>query len=229
MDQFRLPAELLDGQGLPTDTVSEPTVFIREDDELHVDSRSNSVPLSFGDADVRIILPWFRSRRHGGVDTSHVIRLHGLNLLSISEHRDVFPVVKAGGSGIRGFTKGHRTTAGSIAFTSFGPNPFKGALMKFLQWSDAPYASISRIAPDELPPFDIHVVMVNGQGNVYAVYIKAVNIVDSSRAFGVQDPQISEMYSYIAASATITHSILQVTSDIGSYYPPKGHTGHMNF
>lgn len=158
---------------------------------------------SFADADVNLILPWYQS---DVLQDSHIIPLSTINSLSISQHRDHYPVTGTGNRPIRGFTKGHRMTAGSMTFIAYGESIFAEAMRKYQLWRglDASASLIS--TPDELPPMDILVTMINEDGDASALWIKSLVIVDSSRILDSVNIQTSETYSFMAAQATNWYS-----------------------
>jgi len=203
------PATLLDPVDRRNQTIPEAKSYVRDDQEAGNLIPGNAHPISFGDSEVRLVLNWFNysKRTSRGTGAPHVVKLPGMTLLTISEHRDVYPVVSGGKRGIKGFTRGHKTTAGSLGFVSYGRNPFEQALLRYMEWTEEAAGSLTNISPDEMPPMDLHITMHTYE-NIYAIFIKGLNIVDSSRIIGVDDPQVTEVYSYIAARATITHALL---------------------
>lgn len=154
---------------------------------------------SFVDADVRAILPWYKSV---GQDTDNFVKLPGLNLITISEHRDKYPVVSFGRTGIKGITHGHRTTAGSLAFITAGQSPFYPILERYRLWSYYDTGGAVFVGPDQLPPFDLSISMINEIGDATTLLVKGIEIIDSSRSIGVQDIQLTEVFSYIAIEAS---------------------------
>ena len=124
---------------------------------------SQATTYSFTDVSATIVLP-FTTIVKGG-NSSSKCELPGLTLLSLSEHRDVYPVVGLGRKGIKGFTTGHRTTAGTLGFILFGTNPFSEAIKKYDAWRQM--TSQSRFTgPDELPPFDLIVNFAKPDANI---------------------------------------------------------------
>jgi hypothetical protein len=153
------------------------------------DGIGSGTPTSFSPADMRVVV-------HSPV-TRTPFELGTLAMLSYSSHRDKFPVVSLGRRGIRGFTSGHRTVAGSLAFQTFNYNAFielnKEYFSKIVKSGDLEY-----ILPDELPPFDIHVLFVNedGQGSFFKVF--GVTLLDFGSTFSVDQILMMESYSFMA-------------------------------
>jgi len=128
-----------------------------------------------------------------------------LSVVSISTHRDKFPVTALGNVGVRGFTRGHRIIGGTLVFQTFDRHAFydffidlevtrTGASREDLT------SAISTILADEMPPFDIIISMVNEDGAVAFTSILGVVIQDEGKAMSVDNISISETYSYMAAA-----------------------------
>lgn len=167
--------------------------------ELVWDTKPQTNTFSFADADVNLILPWYKSEI--GVD-SHIIPLKTIKLVSVSQHRDHYPVTGMGQRPIRGFTKGQRMTAGSLGFNTFGESAFSEALRKYHIWRGLKGSESILATPDELPPMDLLITMVNEHKSTSALWIKSFVIVDSSRTITENNPQLDEVYSFMAAQAS---------------------------
>jgi hypothetical protein len=174
---------------------------------------------SFVNADVRAILPWYKAV---GQETDNFVQLPGLNLLTISEHRDKYSVVSFGRTGIKGFTHGHRTTAGSLAFITAGQSPFYPILERYRLWSYYDTGGVIFVGPDQLPPFDLSITMVNEVGDAASIFVRGIEIIDSSRSIGVQDIQLTEVFSYIAVEAS-QFQLLVRASGGGKAQPAPGY------
>lgn len=161
---------------------------------------------SFINAEVRAILPWF-----SGVDSKvdNFVMLPGLNLLTVSEHRDKYPVVSFGRIGVKGTTHGHRTTAGSLGFITAGQSPFLPIIQRYSLWSFYDTGGLSFVGPDQLPPFDLSITLVNEVGDASTLFVRGVEVIDSSRSIGVQDIQLTEVFSYIACEASQFQLVLE--------------------
>lgn len=115
--------------------------------------------------------------------------LGNLSLISVSTHRDSFPVGAMGYVAPRGFTKGHRTVAGSLVFSGIDRNAFYelGRI-----WSPG-YTLY-----DTLPPFDVLIVYVNEMGDAAYERIEGIEILDYSRTVSLENLIPYESYSYSA-------------------------------
>lgn len=158
---------------------------------------------SFADVQAKLILPF--SRRAQGLPPT--VELPGLTLIAVSEHTDTFPVVAPGFRGIKGFTVGHTTTAGTLGFVTFGKNAFNNAIVAYANWLGDSQRIVEEITPQELPPLDLSIVLMNEDGQASSIFIKGLKIIDSSRQIGVQDVQLTEHYSFICMQASTMNKI----------------------
>lgn len=120
-----------------------------------------------------------------------------LAMLSVSSHRDKFPVSALSRVGPRGFTYGHRTIAGTLAFNTLDSDAFIKALH-----DQQPVWSLSDLHPDELPPFDIQIVLVNDFGEISVTMLKSVTILDCGTTYSLDQVTLMETYSYMALDRT---------------------------
>lgn len=157
-------------------------------------SAENTPTFSFTDANATVVLPFIVQGE------SQQCLLPGLTLFSVSEHRDAYPVVGLGKAGIKGYTQGHRITAGSLAFTLFGSNPFAEVIRKYAIWSSNP--EVKHISADELPPFDLILTFSNDKGVSTSFFLRGVKLLDRSQNISVRDIQLTEIYSFMAASCS---------------------------
>jgi hypothetical protein len=177
---------------------------------------------SFTDVHATAIMPFVMP----GATEPPTVMLPGLTLISISEHRDVYPVVSLGRRGINGFTTGHKTTAGTLAFVDFGESPWAGVIRKYAAWRGTPEDTIM-ISPDQLPPIDISIILHNDKGDAATILIRSMKILDSSRNISVRDIQLSEVFSFMAAN--VTHIInAQRQFNYVPFETPKGYTSKSN-
>src|ERR1043165_4086250 len=104
-----------DGLNPSIDTLTLSKKIFNDHLELH-----NPTEFSFDDIFASIILP-FTSPRDS---SSPVVELPGLSLISVSEHKDTYPVTNFGNDEIQGYTVGKTLVAGSLGFTVFNENPW---------------------------------------------------------------------------------------------------------
>jgi len=126
--------------------------------------------------------------------------LGNLAALSISTHRDTFPVVAMPNVSPKGFTQGHRMTAGTLIFHTIDRNAFSYGINEPHTYYNAMGRRTGFTPPhaDELPLFDIHITYVNelGMASFEAVY--GVRILDMGRTCSLENLHPMESYSYMA-------------------------------
>ncbi len=125
-------------------------------------------------------------------------RLGTLNMLSVSSHRDKFPITALGGIKVRGFTSSHRTIAGTMVFSSFDSTIWYGMMERYLKHPSRKGRSMDRFLPDELPPFDISVSFVNEMGRVSYTGVLGATILDEGETYSIDSINVMETYSYMA-------------------------------
>lgn len=126
-----------------------------------------------------------------------VYKLGSLSMLSISSHRDKFPVTSLGSIAVRGFCSGHRTIGGTLVFNTYDRNVWYRLVEGR---SEYPLRQINYIMPDELPAFDITITLVNENGDVAFTGLHGVTILDEGETMSVDNIAIMESYSYMAVS-----------------------------
>jgi hypothetical protein len=145
---------------------------------------------SFADVKTKIVLPF-----------GQPIDIYGLTLISLSEHRDTYPVTALGRAGIKGMTLGHLLIAGTLAFNVIKQNPFAEAIQAYAHWMGNSANSIW-ISPTELPPFDLNLIFFNSNADASYLTLRSVKILDSSKNISINDIRLTDVYSFMAASQT---------------------------
>lgn len=116
-----------------------------------------------------------------------------LNFISTESHRDKFPVGKLHRVAPSGFTYGHRMISGSMMFGTINQSAFYEAITKINKaWN------VGLSYADELPPFDIQILMVNDYGRASYKWIYGITILDGSAVYSLDDIALHETYSYMA-------------------------------
>jgi hypothetical protein len=139
------------------------------------------------------------------------VTIASLQTVSVSTHRDKFPVRSFGSVNPRGFTRGGRTIAGSLIFTMFDRESLSEVsdrVRKFYQTAHGLYATsqgnpslpnlVPKLLVDELPPFDITITMANEYGRFATAKIIGVEIVTNGMVAGIDDLFLEEQMSYVA-------------------------------
>lgn len=124
----------------------------------------------------------------------HQTPVHAGNLkaISISTHRDVFPVMSLGSVRPRGFTRGPRTIAGTLVFSVLNINPVPSMT------ASQKLGGLFNSNPDQYPPFDITIIYISEEGNASIEVIKGVVLLDMGKAMSTESIEINEQYSYMA-------------------------------
>lgn len=127
----------------------------------------------------------------------HQAPVHAGNLktLSISTHRDVFPVMGLGSVRPRGFTRGPRTVAGTLVFSIVNVNPVPIMVSAFNEHNQG---GLFNASPDQYPPFDIDILHVNNSGVASVEGLRGVVLLDMGKVISVENILIDEQYSYMA-------------------------------
>lgn len=118
-----------------------------------------------------------------------------ISTLSYSIYREKYPVRAIGYTRAKGYTKGSRTVAGTLAFTMLD----KAVINKFIQilYKEDKWKSLS-LLPDELPPFDIDLVFVNELGQTTSLKLIGVEIAEGNSVMSINSMAVSEQYSFVA-------------------------------
>ena len=145
------------------------------------------------------------------VSVTSPVTIGNLQTISVSTHRDKFPVRALGKINPKGHTRGARTVAGSLIFTTFDRESLtevQTRVRQFYQNANALYGAavnnfaiannVPQLHSDELPPFDITITMVNDYGQGSIAVVRGVEIVDNGQVMGIDDLYIEQTMSYTA-------------------------------
>lgn len=177
----------------------------------------------------------YANKTYSGVDMVVSISLPGqgsyefddLQTMSVSTHRENFPVRLLGMVNAAGFTSGPRTIAGSLIFTMIEANPFYRVARELYEHSakslwDRTSATEYPLA-DSLPPFDITITFDNEyELDGAAMRIFGVKIIDEGQTLSIDDMVTEVTYSYMAAGIAPVHLAKNWKIDNESY---KKHWG----
>lgn len=144
--------------------------------------------------------------RSGGRYTRPV-KLFDLQTLSISSHREKFPVRTLGRILPKSHTRGPRTIGGSFIFTLFN----KAALWDLLEASsnfyssgvgingtDSGYPELSTVLADQLPPFDVTIMCSNELGDNSYMALYGVEIGNEGQVLSIQDIITEDVMQFTA-------------------------------
>jgi len=182
--------------------VSSAATSLQENPLLKAGREHNPQGFSFTDVTASLVLPFSSSRR------SPQVELPALTLVSISSHRDVYPVVGGSSRGIKGFTKGHQTVAGTLGFDSMGSGAFAEALFAYSEWRGYK-GSLANLTPDQLPPMTLQLLLMKTLPDeseealpVGQITVNGIQIIDFASNVSVRDVLLTEVYSFIAGGLT---------------------------
>jgi hypothetical protein len=123
------------------------------------------------------------------------IVLGELQTISYSIHREVQPVRTLSRSNPVGFTRGQRTIAGSLIFTVFDKN----IVNEIKRESGLQEISLA----DEMPRFDVDIIMQNEYGGASAMRIEGIIIVDEGQVMSIEDMLTENTMSYMATDIKV--------------------------
>jgi hypothetical protein len=142
-----------------------------------------------------------------GGNFSRPVKLFDLQTISISSHREKFPVRTLGRIGPKSRTRGPRTIAGSLIFTLFN----KTALWDLLQassnfyssgvgigGSDSGYPEMSTVLVDQLPPFDMTILCSNELGDNSYMALYGIEISNEGLTLSIQDIITEDVMQFTA-------------------------------
>jgi hypothetical protein len=117
-----------------------------------------------------------------------------LTMISISTHRDKFPVSSLSKIQPTGYTAGHRTIAGTMTFSTFDRAVFTG----LLTGDPINNRSYKNVHSDEIPLFDMMILLSDDTGNVSMIKLQGITILDDSMVLSLDNISPNETYSYMA-------------------------------
>jgi hypothetical protein len=117
-----------------------------------------------------------------------------LKTVSYSTFRDKFPVRAVGHIKAKGYTTGSRTVAGTLIFKMFDKN----MINKFIENLQSIGSKKFNILPDELPPFDIDITMMNEMGMSTRITIVGVDITEGNQILSIDQLGTEEKFSFVA-------------------------------
>jgi len=124
------------------------------------------------------------------------ITLFDLQTVSISKHREKFPVRTLGRVAPKSSTRGPRTIAGSFIFTLFNKAALWDLLMAHMSFystgvsipgSDSGFPELGGITADQLPPFDLTIMCSNELGDNSYMTLYGIEIVNDGMTMSIQD------------------------------------------
>lgn len=126
-----------------------------------------------------------------------IVELGSLYSLTFSSFREKVAIRTLGRVSPKGYTRGQRTIAGSLNFTVFQSHE----LMDFLR----PNSSV--VLLDQLPKFNLMLVMMNEYGGASIMHIFGVEISSESQQMSVEDLALMDSVSFYAEDTATLENI----------------------
>ncbi len=139
--------------------------------------------------------------------------------VSLSTHRDTFPVTALSFVNARGFTQGHRTIAGTLIF-----HTIDRSALALPGYSSHPHQGLNGprsrgiALADELPLFDIHLNYVNEIGMASFEALYGVRLIDFGKTVSLENLQPVESYSYMAQDYQPMQPVLSVRPEEETFF-----------
>jgi len=131
--------------------------------------------------------------------------------LSVSIHREKFPVRTLGSVYPRSYTRGPRTISGTMIFTVFHEHIFS----EFL--SNSRYRSTgvgdwdrhrwSTMITDQLPPLDVSIRFTNEYGNISWMAILGIEFVNEGTTMSIEDLFMEGVLQYVARDIDLIRNV----------------------
>src|SRR3990167_8296788 len=138
-----------------------------------------------------------------------------LQTLSVSTHREKYPVRALGSVYPKGYVRANRTIAGSMIFTVFDKNVLEEFLSAHPSDFDA-HNPITSAVLDQVPPFDITIVFANELGQVSRMTIYGVEFVNEGQTMSIEDILLENVVQYVARDIDPMRVVSRRTVDEGN-------------
>ena len=138
-----------------------------------------------------------------------------LQTLSISIHREKFPVRPLGSTYPRSYCRGPRTIAGSMVFTVFHRHVFQ-ELLERSSYRSTGVGDWDRFRwtthiTDQLPPLDLSIKFSNEYGNFSWMALFGVEFVNEGMVLSINDLLIEGTNTYVARDIDLIRSVANRT------------------
>lgn len=117
-----------------------------------------------------------------------------IQTLTYSTSMDRQPIRSISNVNAKDYVMGQRTIAGSMVFSVFDSH-FADRIIKDL---NELYNTGINILVDELPPFDINIIMANEYGNNSSLMLYGVRFVNEGQVMSINDIYMENTYQYVA-------------------------------
>lgn len=130
-----------------------------------------------------------------------IVMFAELSTVSYSTYKDKFPVRALGYTRAKGYTSGTRTVAGTLIFKVLNKNIIN-KMIKRLDFSCESQGRLN-ILPDDLPPFDIDIIMTNELGDSQKISLIGVELTEGNQIMSSDQLNIDETYSFVAEDLVV--------------------------
>ena len=136
-------------------------------------------------------------QKNGKYKNKPIIELGSLYSITYSSFREKVAIRTLGRVSPKGYTRGQRTVAGSMNFTVFQSHE----LMDFLR----PNSAV--VLLDQIPKFNLMLVMMNEYGGASIMHIFGVEIASESQQMSVEDLALMDSVSFYAEDIATLENI----------------------
>jgi len=117
-----------------------------------------------------------------------------LQTITVSSHRNVFPVRRLGESHAYTYTRGARTIAGTLVFSILN----RDVMAEFYRRSGSEISMNAPFFVDQIPPFSITAIAENEYGGVASAVLVNIHLTNFGQTMSVDDIFMESTYSYVA-------------------------------
>lgn len=166
---------------------------------------------SYSGADIKAIVHFFDPNAEEDKDKTRIKILGDLQTITISTHREKFPVRALGHVGAKGYTRGPRTIGGSMIFTVFDKSILSEMLVQGYQLESSAIDDIGVLGAvliDQIPPFDITIMFANETGSMSKLVLFGVELINEGQSMSIEDLITENVVTYVARHFSPMESLL---------------------
>ncbi len=152
--------------------------------------------VSYAGSDILCILFIPSSKTQTQTDPGFVEIQNKLQTITISSARSVMPVRRIGETSPADYTRGSRTIAGSMVFTTTLRDAFVSALSKSLK--DGEPSTEPTIFVDQIPKFGMAFQASNELGGVSSALLVNITLTNFGTTFSIDDIYTESTFTYVA-------------------------------
>lgn len=152
--------------------------------------------VSYAGSDILCILFIPSSKTQAQTDPGFVEIQNKLQTITVSSARSVMPVRRIGETNPADYTRGSRTIAGSMVFTTTLRDAFVSALSKSLK--DGEPSTEPTIFVDQIPKFGMAFQASNELGGVSSALLVNITLTNFGTTFSIDDIYTESTFTYVA-------------------------------